>query len=142
MVRKGEQKDIPFVTETEERIFSDPWGREDVAAYLTAPHLRLWVFDVDGKAVGYLLGSVIPPEGEIYRVAVLPEARGQGAGEALCCALLSECALVYLEVRKGNRPARTLYEKIGFSLTGERKNYYKNPTEDACLYRWEGSACE
>ena len=39
------------------------------------------------------------------------------------------------EVRKSNLAARALYEKLGFSLIGERKNYYKDPTEDACLYR-------
>ena len=142
MVRQGTDADISFVAETEKRIFPDPWQKEDVADFLSKEHLRLFVWEDSGIPLGYLLGSVILPEGEIYRVAVLPEARRRGAGEALCRMLLSECDTVYLEVRRGNASARALYEKLGFALTGERKNYYKNPTEDACLYRWERVLCE
>ena len=44
-----------------------------------------------------------------------------------------------LEVRVSNTPAITLYEKLGFSQVGRRKNYYHNPKEDALILRkeWE-----
>ena len=40
---------------------------------------------------------------------------------------------IYLEVRSGNQRARAFYLKNGFTELGIRKNYYKNPTEDAIL---------
>ena len=42
---------------------------------------------------------------------------------------------VLLEVRESNLAARRLYEKLGFSEQGRRRNYYREPTEDALLLR-------
>jgi ribosomal-protein-alanine N-acetyltransferase len=51
------------------------------------------------------------------------------AGYAEKCDVCS----ILLEVRQSNTPARTLYEDIGFKAVGVRKNYYKNPVENAIL---------
>ena len=65
--------------------------------------------------------------------------RGKGIGRALLLELeniLSEKSdAVFLEVRRSNVSARRLYESCGFSAIGERRNYYKLPTEDAILYK-------
>ncbi len=134
-VRRGTPADVRAVCALERAVFSDPWGEAAVAAHTESAHLCLLVAEREGEFVGYLIGSVIPPEGEIFRVATLPRARRLGVGRALCQSFLSLSDATYLEVRVSNAPARALYEKLGFSLVGERKNYYKNPTEDACLYR-------
>jgi len=49
----------------------------------------------------------------------------------------SQC--LTLEVRASNMPAIALYEKLGFTQIGRRKNYYRNPKEDALILRkeWE-----
>ena len=39
---------------------------------------------------------------------------------------------LWLEVRESN-PARFLYEKLGFSQVGRRRNFYENPREDAFI---------
>ena len=135
VVREGCLTDVSAVVSIEAAVFSDPWQREAVAAHVAGGHLVFLVLEEAGSVIGYLLGSYIPPEGEIYRVAVLPERRRCGGGRELCEAFLSRTEACYLEVRRGNSAARALYESLGFLLTGERKNYYKNPTEDACLYR-------
>ena len=134
-VRKGEGSDIAAVAEIERAVFSDAWSEADIAAHTESEHLLLYVLTEGERVVGYLLGSYIPPEGEIYRVAVRAQDRRRGAGRLLCDAFLSRIEQCYLEVRRSNLPARALYESLGFHLVGERKNYYKNPTEDACLYR-------
>ena len=134
-VRNAAFTDVPAVLALEKTVFSDAWREEDLLSHLNSAHLRFLVSEEEGEIRGYLLGSLIPPEGEIYRVAAHPAYRRQGVGEALCTAFLSLCGEVYLEVRRSNASARALYEKLGFTLTGERKNYYKDPIEDACLYR-------
>ena len=83
-------------------------------------------------------------ETDMMNVAVSPEFRRKGIAEALVNALVealkeqgSHC--LTLEVRASNHPARALYEKLGFSHIGTRKNYYRNPKEDGLILRkeWE-----
>ena len=95
---------------------------------------------IDEQPCGYLLYQVISPEFELLRVGTLPECRGRGAGNALVRALFERAKALgasegFLEVRATNQAARSLYEKNGYALYGERKNYYKNPTEHAALYQ-------
>ena len=63
---------------------------------------------------------------------VRPEARGHGVGEALIAAVLDwararNATSVHLWVTETNKPARLLYERCGFSLTGERQPLPSNP---------------
>ena len=44
-----------------------------------------------------------------------------------------------LEVRASNEPAKSLYGSMGFESVGIRKNYYRNPREDALILRKEWS---
>ena len=136
-IKNAEEKHIPFIKEAEARIFSDGWSESALCSHLASSASRTLVAEEDGRMLGYLLGCVILPEGEIYRVASLPEARRRGVATALLNAFLEELPVCFLEVRQSNRAARTLYEKHGFSLVAERKNYYKAPAEDACIYKRE-----
>ena len=65
--------------------------------------------------------------------------RRKGLGQQLLDALLAAAretsSSVFLEVRESNGAARSLYEKAGFQQTGLRKSYYKDPAENAILYR-------
>jgi ribosomal-protein-alanine N-acetyltransferase len=77
-------------------------------------------------------------------VAVHPDFRRRGIAEALVNRLVEELKAIdshslTLEVRASNVPAISLYEKLGFSEVGRRKNYYRNPREDALIMRkeWE-----
>lgn len=44
-------------------------------------------------------------------------------------------AEIWLEVRKENLPAITLYKKHGFTQQGIRKNFYRLPDEDAIVMK-------
>ena len=92
----------------------------------------------DGVLVGYIIGRKIPPEGEIYRIAVREDKRQRGIGyRLLSYALKTELGhgveTVFLEVREKNLPARALYRAYGFKEMGIRKGYYQNPTDDAVI---------
>ena len=88
--------------------------------------------------MGYVGMMCVLDEGYIANVAVSPDWRRQGIGDALIAELLRravsrELAFVTLEVRAGNEAAKALYAKHGFVPVGLRKKYYASPTEDAVL---------
>lgn len=137
MIEIVQEGDAAFLAQAEARIFSDAWSESAVRSHLAGGFTKTLTARLDGRAVGYLLGSLIPPEGEVYRIAVLPEYRRLGVAEALLSAFLAMTPVCFLEVRLSNAPARALYEKHGFRLIDRRKRYYKDPPEDACIYKYE-----
>ena len=92
------------------------------------------------KVVGYIGSQTVLDESDMMNVAVHPDYRRRGIAEALVLALADELAThssrsLALEVRESNAPAIALYEKLGFVQIGLRKNYYRNPKEDALILR-------
>ena len=138
-IRRAIPDDAPLIAEAEAQIFSDPWSIKDILAVITASGALCYVAKSDnGELLSYLIGRVIVPEGEIYRVATLPSKRKRGIAYRLIdYALKSEkgrgLESIFLEVREKNVPARNLYKSYGFIEIGERKNYYKNPPDNAIL---------
>jgi [ribosomal protein S18]-alanine N-acetyltransferase len=70
-------------------------------------------------------------EAHIATVASHPDWRGCGLGQWLMLALLDAAmargaATSTLEVRAGNLPAKSLYEKLGYEVAGMRKRYYRD----------------
>ena len=121
---------------------TEAWSEKSVASELTN-QLSLWLVAVDGDRVaGYVGSQTVCDETDMMNVAVTADYRRQGLGEKLVLALVEELKALgshclTLEVRDSNTPARTLYEKLGFQQIGLRKNYYRNPKEDAYILRKE-----
>ena len=135
---------VPQVAELEKICFADPWSEKSVASELSNP-LSLWLVALEGdKVAGYVGSQSVLGESDMMNVAVHPDFRRQGIAEALVVELVEQLKrkgnyCLMLEVRASNDPARKLYEKLGFVQVGLRKNYYRNPKEDACILRkeWE-----
>ena len=135
---------IAQVAALEKICFSDPWSETSVASELVNP-LSCWLVAVeDGVVAGYVGSQSVLGESDMMNVAVHPDYRRQGIAEKLCLALVEALKekgnhCLTLEVRASNAPAKALYEKLGFIQVGLRKNYYRNPKEDACILRkeWE-----
>jgi len=135
---------VPQIAELEKVCFSDPWSEKSIASELENK-LAFWLTALDGDTVaGYIGSQTVMGETDMMNVAVHPDFRRKGIAEALVNTLVdnlkqmgSHC--LTLEVRASNTPAISLYEKLGFSEIGRRKNYYRNPREDALILRkeWE-----
>ena len=78
----------------------------------------------------------------MMNIATHPDYRRKGIGTALINALVDRLAKqgshsLMLEVRTSNNSAISVYQKLGFFEVGRRKNYYRNPKEDALILRKE-----
>ena len=130
---------IGQIADIERASFFDPWRESDLSGTLSNPAMTLLAAqDANERVYGYLIGSLLPPEAEIWRIAVRPDCRREGIGRELIGAFLEKgrkigCDRCFLEVRAGNRAARALYAACGFAERGVRKDYYRNPREDAIL---------
>jgi GNAT superfamily N-acetyltransferase len=74
-----------------------------------------------------------PATVELVSMYVRPRARGRGVGEALVAAVIGwardqNAAEVHLWVTETNAPARALYERCGFALTGEQQPLPSDPS--------------
>ena len=133
---------VEAVAQLEKCCFSDPWSEKSVASELTNP-LSLWLVAVEGdQTVGYVGSQTVLDESDMMNIAVSPDFRRQGIAQMLVNALVEALARkgshsLTLEVRASNDPAKQLYEKLGFQQVGIRKNYYRNPKEDAHILRKE-----
>jgi len=102
-----------------------------------------WVVAMDDdQVVGYVGSQSSCDETDIMNIAVHPDWRRRGIAEGLIDCLIQELKnrgshALMLEVRVSNDPATALYEKLGFRQVGRRKNYYRNPKEDALILRKE-----
>ena len=135
---------VAQIAELEKICFSDPWSERSIASELDNK-LAFWLVATEGETVaGYIGSQTVMDETDMMNVAVHPDFRRKGIAEALVNALVDHLKKIgshclTLEVRASNAPAISLYEKLGFAEIGRRKNYYRNPREDALILRkeWE-----
>ncbi len=139
IVRQAEERDIKPMAEMDILCFSAPWSEESFAQEIRENRMAFYIVaEIDGRMAGYAGLWCIVDEGHITNVAVHPDFRRRGVGEALISVLLDHTIkngiLSHtLEVRVSNTPAISLYSKFGFESAGLRKNYYEDNGEDAII---------
>lgn len=136
--------DIPEVTRIERASFATTWPADAFFNELSTNKLaHYFVGRLDGRIVAYGGIWVILEDSHITTVAVAPELRGRGLGEAMLVHLLDRAiergaAWMTLEVRESNTAAQRLYRKYGFTTVTMRKGYYSDDNESA-LVMWAGN---
>jgi ribosomal-protein-alanine N-acetyltransferase len=143
-------EDIERVCAIEQLAYSVPWTRGNFVDSLQAGHAA-WVLETTSlseptgsesrEAVGYCIAMAGVEEMHLLNLTVRPADQGQGHAQAMLLhlqahALTSGAAMIWLEVRSSNARARRLYEHVGFSAVGVRKQYYptaRGPREDAIV---------
>ena len=142
IIRKMNLGDVAAIAELEKLCFSDPWSESSIASEVDNP-LSYWlVAEIDGIVAGYVGSQTVLDASDMMNLAVSPDYRRQGIGQALVNALVehlqqNRVIALLLEVRVSNWPAIALYEGLGFVQVGRRPKYYHNPREDALILRKE-----
>jgi ribosomal-protein-alanine N-acetyltransferase len=98
----------------------------------------LRVAEEEGILFGLIAFRIIADEAEILNLAVDSGRRRQGMASRLIEDVIAACKAagvwrIFLEVRDSNRPARNLYTRMGFTEVGRRREYYRQPAEDALV---------
>ena len=136
-IRPWEEKDIDAIAEMEERCFSDPWKKSDLANVVKYPFYQSFLAEEGGQVCGYGCLIVLFEDAELANIAVSPDVRGKGVGKALMESMHEKAKALgaermLLEVRVSNASAIGLYEKYGYHRYGIREKYYADG-EDAYL---------
>ena len=131
-------QDLPEVARLERESFSEPWSEKALADSLALDYYIFLTAKEDGKLAGYLGMYMAGEEGNITNIAVVEKVRRRGAARMLLEQLFSVAQGyglrdITLEVRESNEPALLLYEGMGFQRVGVRKNFYRDPRENAVL---------
>ena len=111
------------------RCFPLPWNSQDFEAHLAQPSNEAYGLKIGEQLIGFLLMRYAADEAEVLTVAVDPKWQGLSIGERLMMYGFSQsqaqgASRCYLEVKGANRAAIKLYNKLGFTETGRRAQYY------------------
>ena len=137
----------PIETDDFERLFrieqaahSVPWSMGTLLNNQGDNYLNLKLLKHE-KIVGFANCQTVLDEATLFNIAIDPAYQQQGLGEALLLQLIEALKqravlTLWLEVRLSNLPAQKLYDRLGFNLVTQRKNYYpaeNNKREDALI---------
>lgn len=138
------EQHVQQIAELEKMCFHDPWSENSIASELNN-RLSLWLVAAqENQVIGYVGSQTVLGETDMMNIAVHPNYRKQGIGTELIKHLIDALTSrgshsLMLEVRISNEAAISVYNKLGFVEVGCRKNYYRNPKEDALILRKEWS---
>ncbi|MGH9547559.1 MAG: ribosomal protein S18-alanine N-acetyltransferase [Terriglobales bacterium] len=142
-IRNATSGDLPAMMALEKHAATAAhWSAQQYEALFRGsnPERMALIIEDESGLQGFVIARVVDREWEIENIAIAGLARRRGLGTRLLGELLDlargrGAEAVVLEVRESNRAARALYEKWAFLESGRRRRYYKEPDEDAILYR-------
>lgn len=140
VIREYEQQEgvSQAVYELMESVYSPvPWSVAQIAEDMVHPHHTYYLAYEKDCLVGFLAVQIVADEMEILQLAVRRDRQGRGIATELLSCLRTWQGSIFLEARVSNHAARNLYERQGFTVIGQRKEYYSNPLEDAMIMKRE-----
>ena len=143
IIRHASPADLDAILAIEQACADAPhWSRAVWLAALSGERGRELVrasFVAEGneEIFGFAVASRAGQMAELESVAVTPSARRRGIGKKLCQQVMdwsrNGASELELEVRVSSDGALALYRSLGFVEQARRREYYRNPTEDAVL---------
>src|SRR5262245_26552494 len=140
MLRTLFKSDLPNVLAIEKAVHVLPWTEETFNTCFQSGYIG-WVAEFDNRVIGFVVISLSQSECYILNLCVSHAYQHQGFGRKLLEFALDHAkskgiGIAYLEVRRSNSRAISLYRKMQFHLVGERKGYYPTVSgnEDALIF--------
>lgn len=129
--------DIAAIAAIEARQHLTPWQASSFEDALRCNWHACVLRDDDQNPTaiaGYFVTMSVGDDEELLTITVAPDYIGQGHGRRLLDRWMQDSRArgvqrLFLEVRESNGSARRLYESVGFTIVGMRKNYYTIPAD-------------
>ncbi|ODS59424.1 MAG: hypothetical protein ABS36_00350 [Acidobacteria bacterium SCN 69-37] len=138
--RAATAADLVAVEALQHATFTNPWNADAIRWELEHTDVaRLYLLqDREGRIIAYCACWIVFDELHINSLAVDPASRRLGVARHLLRHVMAEAAAAgvtaaTLEVRASNEPARQLYAALHFEVEGLRRDYYREPREDALI---------
>jgi len=133
---KVRTEEIEEIYKLETLCYQAPWSKSFFHSCLQ-DCIFFVAYNKDNGIVGFICGKEIGDIGCIYNLAVHPSFRRMGIATALLRKFIEKAEHdgvkeIWLEVKRSNFPAISLYKKFNFEIIGLRKKYYSDG-EDAYL---------
>lgn len=152
LLRQGQPPDLAALAALEAACFTHPWTEAQIAEEMSVDRPG-GIFVLEGPPrpeetaglCAYCAFRLVRDEMHVMNVAVAPKARRRGLARGLLRFAIRRAARAgarsaFLELRVGNREALALYESLGFRTLARRREYYRQPVEDALVLVREGLA--
>ncbi len=144
LIRQATPEDLPLIRALEQQSpTAAHWSERDYGALFAPEAPRRITFvaeDTMQGLAGFIVARSDSEQWEIENLVVAAARQRSGIGSSLVRHALDEArrshaTCVLLEVRESNVTACKLYKKLGFAEIGRRRNYYRNPAENALVLR-------
>lgn len=143
LIRPMEIMDIKRVMKVERAAYEFPWTPNIFRDCLRVGYYCCVIED-NTEVIGHAVMSYAVGECHILNVCILPEYQRLGMGKRVIKQLLevgerNGARIAFLEVRLSNIAAYRLYESLGFTEVGIRKDYYpaEEGREDAMILAYD-----
>jgi ribosomal-protein-alanine N-acetyltransferase len=133
-VEPASLRDAPKLAQLHGTSFHRGWGESEFEQMLAERNTLLHRLRQGRKTIGFAVSRMAADEAEILSIAVDASHRGRGLSRNLLLTHLGHLAgrgvrTVFLEVEENNQPARRLYDRAGFAVSGRRERYYRQDGE-------------
>lgn len=137
LIREAFYEDLNKIYEISKDSFSNSWSLEGYKEDFKNMFSKYFVIEIDDLIVGFLSSWIVMNEITITNLTIEKNFRNKGLSKELLGNFLNNYKnhQIFLEVRKSNEIAINLYKKFLFKELSIRKNYYKNPVEDAIVMK-------
>lgn len=136
---------LDAVMAVETAAYEFPWTRGNFVDSLASGYAARLLYDDDGSLLGYFVAMAGVDEMHLLNITTVPAHQHRGHARFMLDALAGLCRQrgahrLWLEVRRSNPRAQSIYRRRGFVEVGVRKGYYPAPQgqrEDALVMSLE-----
>jgi ribosomal-protein-alanine N-acetyltransferase len=134
-IRSMEERDMIAVTQVDLDSFGMFWHNTlDSLQRARMQSVSATVAEDDSGVIGYQISTGNPFGAHLARLGVAPEAQGRGIGTALVSDLIQKDGInqfsrLSVNTQADNMASLALYEKLGFTRTGEHFPVFVYPTD-------------